>query len=492
MKKIVIIGGGVSGLSAGIHAQLQGYQTEIYEKNAVPGGECTAWERQGYLIDNCIHWLTGCRETDELHSLWETLGVLGENVPLYHDPYFYMLEMDGKQLHFWRNLEKTRTEFLAVAPEDEAELNRFFDAVRRSECMRIPCVKSPAHMSPFAYMGFGMKMAPMGKVMKEYGNMTVSELAAKFRNPLVREMMGRYYQQNFMAYTLIVSYAFFTSGTAAIPVGGSRGVAERMSARYRALGGQLHLNAPVKHICIEHNHATGIELADGSTIYADGVICATDTAVTFPTLLDNRYMDKNLKKMYDDRAGYPVNSAFQVALGIRGKRPEGLPSGSVMFPCAPYTAATQSSDFLAVRFYDYDESLFPADGCVLQCNLMQNEADFAYWKALRADREAYSQEKQRLAEIIAERICAQYPQLQGKLTLLGTYSPATLERWCGAYRGAYMSFFPQAGRKSLYAKNTVKGLSNVFLAGQWLQCSGGLPIAAASGKFAVQALSRMK
>lgn len=55
MKKVVIIGGGVSGLSAGIYAQQKGYQTEIYEKNQMLGGECTGWNRQGYHIDNCIH-----------------------------------------------------------------------------------------------------------------------------------------------------------------------------------------------------------------------------------------------------------------------------------------------------------------------------------------------------------------------------------------------------------------------------------------------------
>lgn len=492
MKKIIIIGGGIAGLSAGIHAQLEGFQTEIYEKNPVPGGECTGWNRHGYHIDNCIHWLTGCQEADELYGLWKTLDVLGEGVELYREPYFYMLEMNGSQLHFWRDLEKARREFLTAAPEDTVELNCFFDAVKLAECMRIPFEKSPAHMSPFAFMRFGMKMSPMMKVMKEYGSQTIAQFAARFKNPSVRAMMSRYYQQNFMAYSLIVSYAFFTSGTAAIPLGGSTGMVGRMVSRYESLGGKLHLNVPVQQICVENQQATGIELHDGTFLPADGIICATDTAVTFQKLLKESYMDKNLKKMYDNRTGYPVNSAFQVALGIQGTLPKGLHSGSVMFPCAPYTVATKTADFLAIRLYDYDKSLFPSENCVIQCNLLQNEEDFAYWEKLYTDQEAYKTEKQRLAKAVMERICAQYPQLQGKLLLLGTYSPITFTRWCGAYRGAYMSFFPQGNSKSLYVKSTVKGLYNVFLAGQWLQCNGGLPIAATSGKFAVQALTRMK
>ena len=33
-KKIIIIGGGIAGLSAGIYALKAGYDAEIYEKNA--------------------------------------------------------------------------------------------------------------------------------------------------------------------------------------------------------------------------------------------------------------------------------------------------------------------------------------------------------------------------------------------------------------------------------------------------------------------------
>ena len=58
-RKIVIIGGGLAGLSAGCYALKNDYQTTIVEHNAALGGVCTAWERPPYVIDGCIHWLTG-------------------------------------------------------------------------------------------------------------------------------------------------------------------------------------------------------------------------------------------------------------------------------------------------------------------------------------------------------------------------------------------------------------------------------------------------
>ena len=58
-KKIIIIGSGIAGLSAGCYLQINGYDTEIFELHNTPGGLCTAWKRNGYTFDGCIHSLGG-------------------------------------------------------------------------------------------------------------------------------------------------------------------------------------------------------------------------------------------------------------------------------------------------------------------------------------------------------------------------------------------------------------------------------------------------
>lgn len=39
-KKIVIIGAGIAGLSAGCYARMNGYDAEIYESHSLPGDYC--------------------------------------------------------------------------------------------------------------------------------------------------------------------------------------------------------------------------------------------------------------------------------------------------------------------------------------------------------------------------------------------------------------------------------------------------------------------
>jgi len=61
-KSIIIIGGGLTGLSAGCYGQMNGYRTSIFEMHSITGGVCTAWKRKDYTIDGAVNWVIGTRE----------------------------------------------------------------------------------------------------------------------------------------------------------------------------------------------------------------------------------------------------------------------------------------------------------------------------------------------------------------------------------------------------------------------------------------------
>ncbi|RME34100.1 MAG: NAD(P)/FAD-dependent oxidoreductase [Thermoflexia bacterium] len=75
-RSVIIIGAGVAGLSAGRYAQMYGYQSHIFEMHTLPGGLCTSWQRKGYTIDGCIHWLVGSSPSSPLYPLWEEVGAV--------------------------------------------------------------------------------------------------------------------------------------------------------------------------------------------------------------------------------------------------------------------------------------------------------------------------------------------------------------------------------------------------------------------------------
>ena len=115
--------------------QKAGFTTEIYEKNVLPGGHCTGWKREGYFIDNCIHWLTGTRPGSALHELWKEIGALGDGVELHEKEMFFSSKLNGQTLTFWRDKERTRKEMLELSPEDEEEINKLIKYVSMAETM---------------------------------------------------------------------------------------------------------------------------------------------------------------------------------------------------------------------------------------------------------------------------------------------------------------------------------------------------------------------
>ncbi len=480
-KKIVVIGGGIGGLSAGIYALKAGYDAVIYEKNPVTGGECMGWNRKGCHIDNCIHWLTGTAADTPLRQLWETLGAIDENTRYAKTDRFYTTRSGGKEATLWKDLDRTEKELLEAAPEDEAEIRKFIQYVRYSEACTVPVDKPMDMMSIGDYIKLGKSMANMPKVMKEYGKIDLRQLAERFRSPLMRKIIANYMPPEYMAYSLLVSYATMTSGNGEIPVGGSLAMTERITARFREMGGELHTSAPVKKIIAENGTAKGIELASGEKITADYVISAVDMSLLYGRFLDRSYTPKDWAAAYDRYKDYPVMSGFQTAF-ITDDSFSG--EGTVFFDCEPIKIGTRSCDMMSVKNYSYEKSFAPEGKTVIQTNIAQYDADFIYWKSL--SKEEYKAKKQEYAGEIAKRLIKEFPGLDGKLELLDCWTPLTYERYCGAYHGAYMAFITKPGVKKLSCSGTVRGLKNVYIAGQWIMSPGGLPVAAASGKFAVQ------
>ena len=452
MKKVVIIGAGISGLTAGIYLQKAGIPTEIYEKNQIPGGQCTGWKREGYFIDNCIHWLTGTREGSGLHELWKEVGALGQGVELYHKEKFYTSELDGETLTLWRDKERTRLELLALSPEDQDEINKLMDAVLLAESMTVPVDKSFDMMNPIEF--------------------------------LIRQALIDYMPPGYQAYAFVVSYATVTSGNGDIPRGGSLQMVLRMVKRYEELGGKLHTGAEVEKVLVNGKRAEGIKLTSGDMVKADYVICASDVSHTFGRLLDEAYMPKQFRKLYQERELYPVISGFHVAFGVEGNLPDAKETN--VFPCRPVTIGTSVARRMSINNYSYEPEFAPEGHTILQSNFVQTEEDYAYWMRLYEDKKAYESRKRELSEEILQRLLDRYPDLAGKVKILDVWTPATYYRYCYAYHGAYMGFIETKKAKNHNIPGKVKDLSNVMLASQWLMGAGGLPTAAAMGKFAAQ------
>lgn len=485
-KKIVIVGGGIAGLTAGIYGKLAGYDVDIYEKNPIAGGQCMGWNRKGCHIDNCIHWLTGTKKGTALRKVWETVGALDENTRFADCDSFYTSIAGDSQATLWKDLERTETELIQLSPEDEAEIKKFVQHVKYAAECEVPAEKPMDAMGIADYIRMGSSMADMPKVMKEYGSIDLEEMAGRFKHPALKALFTDYLPKEYVASSFLVSYATIVSGNGEIPMGGSLAMVNRMVKRFRQLGGNLYCDAPVSRILIKDRQAIGIEKADKETVLADYVISSTDTMEMFEHLIGKNYMDAKWKTCYADNEKYPLFSAVQTAFMVDQEAYDG--KGTVFFGCAPFETGGRKVERISIKSYEYEPEFAPAGKIVLQVNVPQFDKEYLYWKGLT--REEYERQKRATAEAIEERLFMQFPGLQGHMEFLDCWTPVTYERYCNAYHGAYMGFITRKGVKSFRVKGILKGIKNLYIASQWIMAPGGLPVAVTAGKFAVWRIVR--
>ncbi len=491
MKKIGIIGGGVAGLTAGIFAQKNGFDSVVLEKHHTLGGECTGWDRQGYHIDGCIHWLVGTKEGTPIKKLWDTVGAL-DGVDIYDPKSFMAVEHDGVTVQFYRDINKIKSSWLYISPEDKDIIEEFCRDIKKLQSFSIPVEKPMDMINIIEKIKFIFSMKDAGPIMQKYDKISVRELSDKFRHPALREAIASFMPEGeYSATSVIFPLGTFTGGQSSIPIGGSKALAMRMAEKYLSLGGVIEASSEVVDLDIEGDTIRSVKCKNGKSLNFDYVIAACDARVLYEQLLKGQYNDPEYQKRYNNPEIYPLASNIYIGIGYEGTMGD-LPR-TLKFPVDSLDIKQNRKpiDYLQMTHYAYEPSFAPYGHTVITFAINQFQPELIEWEVLGKDREAYNREKKRIGEVVIRAMETRFPHMTGKLKLLDVATPQTYERYCNAYRGAFMGFWPTIPGKALAHTGRIKGLSNIVLSGQWLQPPGGLPIALITGKDTIMRLCKI-
>jgi phytoene dehydrogenase-like protein len=263
MKKILIVGGGIAGLSAGSYLQMNGYETEIFELHRA-GGLCTSWKRDGYTIDGCIHWWIGINPNDPCYPILDGLLDM-KNLPMIIYDEFLVMEENRKTLRFMGNLEQFEAELKAIAPEDSKRIEELISMSRKMAALSLPGDKAPEVMNFFEKLRMMCKMLPMRRIFNT-GKLTIDEFAQKFQSPLMRKFLSLFSWFEVPVLGIITNAAWFHNKNTGYPIGGAEELVRRLVQRYQSLGGKLHEHSRVTKIIVEKGTVKAIELEKGKKL----------------------------------------------------------------------------------------------------------------------------------------------------------------------------------------------------------------------------------
>jgi phytoene dehydrogenase-like protein len=481
--KVVIIGGGIAGLSCGCYLQMNGIQTEILEAGLLPGGLCTAWHRGPYVFDGCLRWLIGARPPSAFHQIWTELGAIAGRKVFIHDEMLRIENADGTTLAVPTDLDKLAREFKRVAPEDSALIDKLVRDARRCSPLEPPLENALELMSHFEKMKLGLRYLPMVPTILRYKNLPIPAYVARYKNKSLREALQLIVgKEEMSALVLVMLLAFRTRNNTGFVAGGSWDFATAIADRYTKLGGTVRYKTRVDSVKVEDNRAIGVQCTGGTFVPADTVVSCADGHTTIFKMLDGKFVDKKIRYLYEHCQPFPA--IVQISLGIKK-----------VFPDAPHTLNMPlrqpvriddrtSCSRLEVETFGQESGLCPEGTTVMTVRL---QTRYEFWTCLKKDDlQRYRAEKKRVVQEIIAALDQRFPGLAEQVERSDIATPVTFVRYTGNWQGSYEGWLPTPhilGRRIPY---TLPRLKNFYMAGHWVVAGGGLPSAALAGRYVAQ------
>ena len=486
--EVLIIGGGVAGLAAGCYARMCGFDTLVLEQHFLPGGLCTSWERNEFVFDGCISYLYGTAPGMPFNELWQELD-LADFGFVHRDEYIRVRDHDGTEATGWADPDRLHDHLVELAPEDRGRVAAFSRAVKKLVDMDMSALaKQPRElMGPLEWGKLGLKMLPHAATAARWSLLSSSDFAARFKNPFLRRAIPHLLGWPEMPVLAAAStYAYQWKRNAGFPVGGSLAFARALEKRYLQLGGAIEYRKRVERILVEHDRAVGVRLYTDEDIFADAVISTADGRSTLFEMLGGRYGRRSQKRRYDGRL--PVHSQMQVSFGVNRDLSD-TPAWVMHLLDKPYRLLSEERNTLSVKHFCFEPTLAPAGKSVVEVFLRM---DYGYFRRLMGNR-LYDTEQDQTADQVLEVLDRVLPGISSDVECSDVATPIAYERYTGNWHGSSCGWL--LTKRTMTAmivgmKKTLPGLDRFYMAGQWVEPGGSVPLCAASGRNAVALLCR--
>ncbi|MFH2010184.1 MAG: NAD(P)/FAD-dependent oxidoreductase [bacterium] len=481
---VVVIGAGISGLTAGALLSKAGLRVTVVEAGARPGGYLAGFERQGFVFDTAIQWLNQCLPGGYCYKVFHHLGAEAPQCkPLSRirrykgDSFDYLLTNEPHVL---------RDRLISDFPLEAAGIRRFFAHARvlgdRLQVLNNR-MRALETMSLWEKTGYGLRMAHW--VVPVWKHLKISAekgLDRYFESDELKKMFCS--EDSMMAVIVPIAWAF-TGDIQSPPTGGSQAFVDWLCRRIRASGSQILLNHRAESILLQDNRAVGVSLDTGQEIAAEYVLAACDVETVYEKMLPPGVIPETLlRKLREADLYYSTVSVFlgldcdPASLGFneelvcvtrddvsRADHSSGDPHKTSLIVIAPSVRdprlAPEGKGTLTIHcpaFLDYNERWKTDEG--------------------RGRGEAYRAFKREFAETLIERVeKALAPELRQHIEVLEVATPVTYQRYTGNREGSIMGARPSNRNIKSKLAHYRTPVKNLLLGGHWSEYGGGLPVA---------------
>lgn len=466
-KNVVIIGGGLAGLTTAAYLAKAGITVHVYEQHVVPGGYVSSFVRKGFTFTagpTCF-------------------GSNGVIFPILNELGLYDKERFARAGHqiSWENNDipletpqQSYRELAACFPNEAGALKKYFQWVQVGGSAFNDLLKSGMMFGHNVFkgilrVGFSHPLFPWAS-WKANKNTNRSLHAHYFKNRYLEQLLNQLGYPVMAGKNTLGMWASYYHDSW-ISIGGMQRIADDFVSYINDQGGHVHLGKRIKKIKVENGKTTGVEAQDGEFIAANWVVSASDLNQTcFELIEQNQIPSTTIEKLNN---AHPSESIFSVFLGLKDspvltaslKR---FHESHVIFTCA-------DGKYIQLVFLSKDDKTAAPEG--KHAMFIGFLSPYEDWETMKGNPQAYLVQKAAYIEDLIQRGEEFLPSLRTHIEVQEAASPLTYERYTSNWRGgtAGWNWDPQYAPHFDFAKDIP--IKNFYSAGHYVHNPGGVPTA---------------
>ena len=492
MKKIIVIGAGVAGLSAAVRLQKLGYEVTLYEKDRQVGGKMNQIKTAGFTFDLGP---TIVMMPEIYREVFEFCGKDPDDyIPMKKvDPMLKLYFNKEEPIEFSNDLIELTKTLENISPEDTQGYFAFLaDIYQRYTIAKEAFITK-------SFRGFwdfynpkslwaGIRLRTFSDAYTSISKFVKDD---RLRKSLAFQTLyiGVSPYQGPSLYTIIPMIELFY-GVYFIE-GGMYTLATSLARLFEELGGKIVYETSVDEILIDNKIAKGIRIGK-EQVMADAIVCGAD----FPYAMKELIPDERKRGKYTNKkiAKFEYScSCFLMYLGLDKKYPEEH-LHSIYFA----EDFKQNVDDLFERgklpddpsFYLYrpslmDDSLAPEGQEGLYVLVPVPELS-KYEKWTEQTMQAY---RQKIIRLLKEKTI--FKDIDEHIVSETFITPKDFSERFNAYNGATFGLKPTLKQSNYYRPhNKFSAAENLYFCGSSTHPGAGVPIVMQSAKLAVEELLR--
>ena len=333
---VIIIGGGLSGLTAAAYLAKKGYKVIVLEKQHQFGGFVHSYKRKEYEFEASTHQAFCLKHEEYAGDVFRILGIKNV-VPEKSENMYEIIHFDdnyemNERYMLPSGFKRIRKRLYEYFPDDKDDIDRYCKLIEGNgkEALRLKAIgRAPKkHLldAIFALMlrdGKGIIKA-LGKSryknIAKHADMTHKDAISFMANEKLQWVLNAYSCYLGDPISLLnafvmtsMNYLYFIDGPYLIK-GGSSTLIKELCSIIEANGGILEKRKPVRKILVEKGKAIGVQTDDGVVYEGKAVLSAINTKSTFLKLIAEQELPSEYREHIKKEKVTP--SAFQINIGL--------------------------------------------------------------------------------------------------------------------------------------------------------------------------------